>query len=144
MNIVRRMNIALRRFLHNHGNIATEGSPKSGLYSTLIEWLQGFFTVHSTIDNTVHSRPLNGLEHCICTTLMTHIRPGRDSNPVPSFEPQLNRMIHRGRPILYCQQLASPRECVLIIIKLIRTRRAPAEQFTGLTRGLFLAGARVT
>ena len=22
------MNIALRRFLHNHGNIATEGSPK--------------------------------------------------------------------------------------------------------------------
>ena len=25
------MNIALRRFLHNHGNIATEGSPKPGL-----------------------------------------------------------------------------------------------------------------
>ena len=25
------MNIALRRLLHNHGNIATEGSPKSGL-----------------------------------------------------------------------------------------------------------------
>ena len=29
------MNIALRRFLHNHGNIATEGSPKSGLFPTL-------------------------------------------------------------------------------------------------------------
>ena len=29
------MNIALRRFLHNHGNIATEGSPKPGLYPTL-------------------------------------------------------------------------------------------------------------
>ena len=25
------MNIALRRFLHNHGNIATEGDPKPGL-----------------------------------------------------------------------------------------------------------------
>ena len=30
------MNIALRRFLHNHGNIATEGSPKPGLCPTLI------------------------------------------------------------------------------------------------------------
>ena len=40
---------------------------------------------------------------------------GRDSKPVPlSFEPQLDRMSHRGRPILYCQQLASPGECILI------------------------------
>ena len=30
------MNIALRRFLHNHGNIATEGRPKLGLCPTLI------------------------------------------------------------------------------------------------------------
>ena len=30
------MNIALRRFLHNHGTIATEGSPKTGLCPTLI------------------------------------------------------------------------------------------------------------
>ena len=30
------MNIALRRFLHNHGNIATEGSPKPGLYALLL------------------------------------------------------------------------------------------------------------
>ena len=30
------MNIVLRRFLHNHGNIATEGSPKPGLRPTLI------------------------------------------------------------------------------------------------------------
>ena len=29
--------IALRRLLHNHGNIATEGNPKSGLCPTLIE-----------------------------------------------------------------------------------------------------------
>ena len=30
------MNIALRRFLHTHGNIATEGSPKPGLCHILI------------------------------------------------------------------------------------------------------------
>ena len=30
------MNIALRRFLYNHGNIATEGNPKPGLCPTLI------------------------------------------------------------------------------------------------------------
>ena len=30
------MNIASRRFLHNHGNIATERSPKPGLCPTLI------------------------------------------------------------------------------------------------------------
>ena len=30
------MNIALRRFLHDHGNIATEGSLKPGLCPTLI------------------------------------------------------------------------------------------------------------
>ena len=30
------MNIALRRFLHNHGNIATERSMKPGLCPTLI------------------------------------------------------------------------------------------------------------
>ena len=49
-------NIALRRFLHivNHGNIATEGSPRSALYSTLIEWLKEFlivliFLIHDVI-----------------------------------------------------------------------------------------------
>ena len=30
------INIALQCFLHNHGNIATEGSPKPGLCPTLI------------------------------------------------------------------------------------------------------------
>ena len=80
MNIVSRVNIVLRRFLHNHGNIATEGSPKSGLYLTLIEWCQGFFIVHSTIDNTVHSRPLNSLEH--------YMHNLDDTNPtLPRFEP---------------------------------------------------------
>ena len=56
--------------------------------------------VHSTIDNTAQSRPLNSLEHFIhvFTTSMTHIRPGRNSNPVPlSFEPQLDGMRHGGQ-----------------------------------------------
>ena len=38
-------------------------------------WLQGFFIVHSTISSTVHSRPLNSLEHCISTTTMTNTPP---------------------------------------------------------------------
>ena len=33
MNIVSRENIALHRFLHNHGNIATEQGPRSELNS---------------------------------------------------------------------------------------------------------------
>ena len=66
--------IALRRFLLNHGNIATEKSPTSGLCPTLIEWVQGFFTVHSTIDSTAHSVSLKSLEHCICSTPMPSIR----------------------------------------------------------------------
>ena len=50
------MNIALSRFLYNHGNIATEGSPKPGLCPTLSsnDLFQGFFKVHSTIGSTVH------------------------------------------------------------------------------------------
>ena len=84
------VNIALRRFLHNHGyNIATERSPKPGLCPTLISnELKGFFIVHSTIGSTVHSKPLNSLEHCVCTATRTNIRPDRDSNLVPpGYEP---------------------------------------------------------
>ena len=63
------------------------------------EWLRGFFIVQSTIGSTVHSIPLNSLEHCICTTTMTNIRPDRDSNLVPpGYKPQSIRMSHRGRP----------------------------------------------
>ena len=43
MNNVSSVNIALRRFLNNHGNISTERSPKSGLCYTLNERLQGSF-----------------------------------------------------------------------------------------------------
>ena len=52
--------------------------PEIGTCPTLIEWLQGFFIVHSIIDSTVHSKPLNNLEHCICTTSTTSIQPSRD------------------------------------------------------------------
>ena len=37
------MNIALCRFLHNHGNITTEGSPKPGLRPIFISDRQGYF-----------------------------------------------------------------------------------------------------
>ena len=61
--------------------------------------------MHSTIDSTAHSRPLNSLEHkpiCIlCTTSMTNLPLDRDANPVPlRFEPQLDRMSHRENIIL--------------------------------------------
>ena len=65
------------------------------------EWLQGFFIVHNTIGSTVHSMPLNSLEHCICTTTMTNILPDRDSSLVPpGYKPQSIRMSHRGRPLV--------------------------------------------
>ena len=68
------------------------------LYS-YFEWLQGFFIAHSAIGSTVHSRPLNSVEHCICTTTMTNIRPDRDSNLVlPGNKPQSIRMSHQGQP----------------------------------------------
>ena len=75
--------------------------PKAGTVPySYFEWLQGFFIVHSTIGSTVHSLPLNSLEHCICTTTMTNIRPDRDLNLVPpGYKPQSIRMSHRGRPV---------------------------------------------
>ena len=56
------VDVGSRRLLHNHGNFATEGSPKSRLCPILFEWLHGFFIVHSTIDSTVHDGPLNSIE----------------------------------------------------------------------------------
>ena len=75
-------------FVHNHGNSATEGSPKLALCPTLTKW----------ISSEQYHR-----QHCalqafdICTTSMTNIRPGRDSNPeTQSFEPQPVQMSYRG------------------------------------------------
>ena len=54
-----------------------------------LERHQGLFIVHSTINSTVHSGPLNSLEHCISTSTMTNIRPHRDSSLVlPDYKPQ--------------------------------------------------------
>ena len=71
-------------------------------YAVLIlNYLSVFFIVHTTIESTARSGPLNSLEHCVWTTSMTSIRLGRDSNQVHlCFEPQSNRMSHKGRPIL--------------------------------------------
>ena len=91
------MNIALRRFLHNHGNIATE---RSRDYALLLFRMtsRAFSSAQYTIGSTVHSRLLNSLEHWICTTTMTKIRPDRDSNLVPpGYKPQSIRMRHRDR-----------------------------------------------
>ena len=82
------VNNDLRRFLHKYGNIATEQSPKSELCPTPLhyfEWLQGYIIVHGIIGSTVHSMPLNSLEHCICTTIMQNIRPDRDSHLTPTL-----------------------------------------------------------
>ena len=57
-----------------------------------------FFIVHITIGSNVHSRPLNSLEHCICTTTVINIRPDRDSNLIPpGYKPQSIRVSRRGR-----------------------------------------------
>ena len=76
------------------------GKPEAGTMPySYFERLQGFFIVHGTIGSTVHSMPLNSLEHYTCTTTMTNIRPDRDSNLVPpGYKPQSIRMSHRGRP----------------------------------------------
>ena len=58
------------------GNIATEGSPKPD-YAILLFRMSSrvLYSAQYLIGSTVHSRPLNSLEHCICTTAMTSIRP---------------------------------------------------------------------
>ena len=69
--------------------------------------------------DTAHSRPFNSLEHSMHNLDDTHpTRPGfKTSIHVPLiFASQLDRMSHRGRPILYCQQLAYRGEYILIKI----------------------------
>ena len=77
------MNIALRRFLHNHGNIATEESPKPYSY---FEWLQGLFIVHSTIRQhcTLHAFEQFG-------TLYMHNHKNKYPSR-PGFEPGTPRL----------------------------------------------------
>ena len=54
--------------------------------------------LYSTINSTIHSRPLNSLEHCICTTPMTNIRPGETRTLyLLSVAPQTDPMSHQSR-----------------------------------------------
>ena len=157
------MNIALHRFLYNHGNIATGGlcpifwkisdpagiriqylwischwrigaghnvtwvseycftllsaeswqycdrrKPESGTMPySYFEWLQGFFIVYSSIGSNIHSRLLNSLEHCKCTTTMPNIQADRYSSMVPPYKPQAIRMSHRGQPNVTWAELCS-------------------------------------
>ena len=99
------MNIALRHFLQSWQYRDRRKSKAGTMLYSYFEWLQGFFIVHSTIGSTVHSRPLNSLEHCICTTTITNIRPERGLNLVPpDYKPQSIRMSHRGRPVQYIKR----------------------------------------
>ena len=72
--------IALRRFLHIEA-ISRPKEARSQDYALLLFRLTSrLFIVHSTIDSTVHSMPLNSLRHCICKATLTNIRPDRDSS----------------------------------------------------------------
>ena len=59
------------------GNVARGVSPMSGLWPSLIAWLQV---------SPAHSRPMNGVEHCLYTASMTNSQPNRDSNSVYTCE----------------------------------------------------------
>ena len=89
--VYRSVIIALLRFLHNRGNIATEGSPKSRLCRTIIEW-QGLFVVHSTINSTLQA-------FAQFRALYMSSLDDKHSNAVPlSFGSQSDQMRHQGRP----------------------------------------------
>ena len=87
------MNIALRRLLHNHGNIATEGSRD---YAILL-FLMTSMVLNSAQYHRQHCT-LHAFEQFICTTTMKSIRPDQDSNLVaPGYKPQSIQMSHRAR-----------------------------------------------
>ena len=93
---VNAVNILLRRFC-TIMEISRQKETRSRDYALIFSNnFKVFFILQSTIDSTAHSRPLNSLEHCICTTLMTNMRHGRNSNPVHlSFE-EPDRKNHWG------------------------------------------------
>ena len=70
------------------------------------EWIQGFFIVNITIDSTVLSRPLNSLDHCICTTTMTNILPDRDLSLVPPGYKDTNEPSGSAPPWSRCLQIS--------------------------------------
>ena len=95
MNLI----IALRRFLHNHGDIK---EARSRNYALLLFWMTTRVLYSAQYhSSTVHSIHFNSLDQFICTTTMTNVRPDRDSNLVPSGynnKPQSIQMCAQGRP----------------------------------------------
>ena len=92
------MNTALRRFLLTHGNITTEGSPKSGICPTLFERLQWFFIVHSIICKTTHRRSFEQFG-----ALFMHTLDAKHPTQ-PGFVP-MNGPIVPPRPAKFCLKM---------------------------------------
>ena len=80
------MNIALRHFLHNHGNIGTEGSTNPGLCPTLISMTSIFF--YSAQYHRQHCTP-QAFEQF--GALYMHNPDDKYSAP-PGFEPGTSRL----------------------------------------------------
>ena len=85
-NIYKYMNIALRRFLYNHGNIATKGSPEPGLCPTLI-WVTS---------RVLHSAQYHR-QHCTLQAFeefgVLYMHNHDDKYPArPGFEPGTSRL----------------------------------------------------
>ena len=91
------MNIALRGVLQDHGNIATEGSPKPGLCPTLVSidfkvYSEQYYRHHCTVQVFEQFGALYMQNHD------DNIRPDRDLNQVPPvYESQPDRMLSRNR-----------------------------------------------
>ena len=93
------MNIALRRFLHNHGNITTEESPRPRLCPTLISTSRVLYSAQYHRQHcTLHAFEQFGALHMHSQDDKYPSRPGFEPG-TPSYKPQSIRMIHRGRPI---------------------------------------------
>ena len=92
--------------------------PEAGATTySYFELLRGSFIVHSIIGSTVLSKPMDCLEHRICTTTMrNNIRPDRNSNLIPpGYKPQSIQMSHRGCTDFANCHPVSPELCITFI-----------------------------
>ena len=92
----------VRRFLHNHANIATEGSPKSGLYHKPIPYSYRmttsiFYSALQALNRL--SRFLNSLGHCLHYAEHHKYlnRPGFEHLNRPGFEHSTSRVLVHNR-----------------------------------------------
>ena len=92
------VNIALRRFLHNHGKIATEGSPKSRLWPTIFELIQGFFIVQSTVRHYCTLHAFDQFVAFLGNALFIglHWRATKHINSTTTWAPYINMIIKNG------------------------------------------------